>query len=64
MESKRTKELVREAEELAQRSKALRTQVKKLVKKAVSIRKASKEVRNNLERKGKEIPTDPSEKNM
>ena len=52
-ETKRTKQLVHAAYNLAQRSRTLRAQVTELTKKAARIRKASQEVRDNLSRNGK-----------
>ena len=60
-ETERTKELVRDAYDLAQRSRVLRAQVRKLAKKAVVLRQASKKVRDDLDRNDRNHnPTSPS----
>jgi hypothetical protein len=51
-ETDRTKELVEQADGLAQRSRSLRLRVKQLAKKAAKLRRASKKVREDLDRNG------------
>jgi len=53
VDTERTKELVEEAYELAQRSRSLRDEVCELSKKATRLREASKKVREDLDRNAK-----------
>ena len=55
-ERERTKELVGEAYELAERSKALRAQIVELTRKSARIREATKKLRDDLDRNGKKKP--------
>ena len=59
-ETDRTKELVEQAYGLAQRSRSLRLRVKQLAKKAAKLRRASKKVRDDLDRNGGNY-NDPTE---
>lgn len=52
-EMDRSKELLEEAYGLAQRSRALRLQVKELAKKAARLREARKNVQDDLDRNSK-----------
>jgi len=52
-EIERTRELLEQAYDLAQKSRELRAQVKELAKKAAHIREASRRVRDDLGQNGK-----------